>query len=312
MTNSQMKIERNQIRVTGQSSSLDAFNNLKEGSRLAVKIVEKLGQRHAVLDIGGRRVNAEFLQGIPKSGNFFLILDNKVKDTLFFRIADGSLKEDLLGELNKSTIFNLNDLNKSIHELRLYLREGMYSIFLLNKALLKYTDFVEEEKKNEKLKNLLNKLLSKGADYKDLLLMTDLINQGKSSVADLFYFILSRIIPDYKHLFEKNNITGKIADFFDFINNSFTEDNKDEKIEVIRTILDIYLNKPEKENTRYSEIIYFDDNKFKQCRYILNENNIILSLDLSYLGNINILIKYENSFFSISFFCLIVESITAL
>jgi hypothetical protein len=188
----------------------------------------------------------------------------------------------------------------------------MYSIFLLNKALLKYTGFMEEEKKNEKLKNLLNKLLSKGADYKNLLLITALINQGKSRVADLFYFILSRISPDYKHLFEKNNITGKIADFFNFISNSFTEDDKDDKIEVIRTILDIYLNKPEKENTHYSEIIYYDDNKFKQCRYILNENNIILSLDLSYLGNIDILIKYEKSFFSISFFCEKDESITAL
>jgi hypothetical protein len=307
-----MKIENNQIRISGQTPAMDLLKNLKEGSRLAVRIVESYGERHAVLDIGGRRLNGEFLHGVPKSGSLFLILDRVVKGTLFFSIAEGSSKEDLIGELNKSTIFTLNDLSKSITELRLYLKEGIYSIFSLNKALIKFTGFIEEEKRFEKIVNLLNKMLSKGADYKDLILIAALINQGNNSAAYLFFVILSRMFPGYRQIFEKDNINEKIENFFNFINKSFTENDKDDKIQIVKTILDLCFNKPEKENPRYGEIIFFDDSKFKLCRYILNGNNIVLSLDLSYLGNIDILIKYKESFYSISFFCEKDESISKL
>jgi hypothetical protein len=307
-----MKIENNQIRISGRTPAMDLIKDLKEGSRLAVRITGRSGDRHAVLDIGGRRVNAEFLHGVPKSGSLFLVLDRVAKGTLFFSIAEGSSKEGLIGELNKFTIFTLTDLSKSINELRLYLKEGIYSIFSLNKALIKFTGFIEEEKKFEKIVNLLNKMLSRGADYKDLILIAALINHGKNPASYLFYVILSRMFPGYKQIFEKNDINKKIENFLDFLNKSFTESDKDDKIDTIKTILDLCFNKSEKNNLLHGTLIFFEEKKFKLCRYILNENNIILSLDLSYIGNIDILIKQEKSFYFISFFCEKNESIPVL
>lgn len=307
-----MKIERNQIRISGPAQSLDALRNLKEGSRLAVKITERLGQRQAVLDIGGSRVNAEFIQGVPKSGNLFLILDNKTGGTLYFRIADGYIEDDLMVELSKSTIINRNDLNKSIYKLRLFLKEGMYSIFMLNKTLLKYNDNFDKNKNVEKLLSLLNKLLSQGADYKNLVLVAVLLNHGKNRAADFLYLILSRIFPDYKEIFKKDNITKRIADFIDLLNKSIFENDKDDKLEVIRSLLELTISDSKDDNRRYGEILFFDEHEFKLCRYILNENNIVLSLDLSYLGSIDIVIKHDKSFCSVVFYCENDDSIAVL
>ena len=309
-----MKIENNQIRISGHSNLLAALRDLKAGARIAVKIAEKLGQRHAVLDLGGSRVHAEFLNGVPKTGNLFLILEDKVKGTLFFRIEDNSSKEDLIEELSKSTIFMPSDLNKSIHELRLHLREGLFSIFSLNKAILKYAGYIEEDSKHNLLTNLLNKLFAKGADYKDLIFLTYLVNPGFFRNSNLLSILLSGMIPDYKDIFEKSKINERIANFASFFNEIFSENEKDDKAEAIRTVLGLLLNEHEKQEGKrqYGEIIFFEDKKFKQCRYIISENNIILSLDLSCLGNIDLLIRHDKGIFSVSFFCEKDESIKAL
>ena len=309
-----MKIENNQIKISGRSDLLDGLRDLKAGARIAVKIAERQGQRHAVLDVGGGRVNAEFINGVPKSQSLFLVLEDKVKGTLYFRIEAGSAREDLIGELGKSTIFNLNDLNKSIHELQLHLREGIAGIFSLNKSILKYTGFTEENNKHNLLVNLLNKLLAKGADYKDLIFLTYLINPGINRHLNMFPVLLSGVLPDYKKIFEKDKITERITNFTAFLDEIFSENEKDEKAELIRTVLDLILNNPENEEGKkqYGETAFFDDEKFKQCRYIISENNIVLSLDLSYLGNIDILIRQDNGIYSVSFFCEKDESINML
>jgi hypothetical protein len=307
-----MKIENNQIRISGQITAPDMLKNLKEGSRLAVRISERLGERHAVLDIGGRKIYAEFLNGVPKSGSLFLTLEKEVKGTLFFNIAEGT-REDLIGELSKSTIFTLNDLNKSINELRLYLRESIYSIFSLNKTLIKFTGFAEEEeKKLEKIINLLNKMLLRGADQKDLLLISAIVNQGKNPFAHIFFIIISRLLPGYRQIFDRSEIEKKIEKFFDFLNKSFTESSENDKIETVKTILDLCFNKSGKDNLLHGKLIFFDDNKFKLCKYISNGNSIVLSLDLSCLGGLEILIKEEKPFRSVSFFCEKERTIEAL
>ncbi len=306
-----MKIDNNLIRISGQLPVPDMLKNLKEGSSVPARISERLGDRYAVLDIGGRKISAEFLNGIPKSGSLFLALEKEVNGTLLFSIKEG-YKENLFVDLNKSTILTLNDLNKSINELRLYLREGVFSIFSLNRALIKINGFNEHEKKFEKIINLLNKMLSKGADHKDLLLIAAVLNQGKNTSAGYLYLILSVLVPGYGQIRNMNDISKKIENFFNVLNKLFTESGRDDNIETVKTILDLCFNGSEKAGLRHGVLIFFEANKFRPCKYIFNENNIVLSLDMSYLGSLEILIKVENSFRSVSFYCEKEESIDAL
>ncbi|MFH0977175.1 MAG: hypothetical protein V1874_15455 [Spirochaetota bacterium] len=305
-----MKIETNQIKITGQLSSLDVLKNLKPGSRVPVTITERLGQRYAVLDIGGSKVKAQFLQGVPNFSKLFLVLESKAGGILLFKIADNSQhKDELMERLSESTVFNRGNFGKSIYNLRSQLRESIGSIFALNKSLLKFTGYTDKDNKNERLKNIFNKLLTKGADYKNLLLIAELLANQNNSITQLVNYIFPQISLDHQQISDKDKLKHIIKYFGDLIDESFTED---EKADAIRDILGTMTDASEKGETQFGEVLFFDDNKFKLCRYILYNNNIVMSLNLSYLGYIDILIRQDKSFRSVAFYCENEESTSAL
>lgn len=311
-----MKIEKNQIRVSAQTTSLDILKNLKEGSRLSVKITEKINNTNAVLDIAGKKVNAEFLQGVPDSSKLFLVLDSKAKDTLFFRIADSSYN-NVIQELNEFNVFNIKDLNKSIYQLRLLLKDGIISIFAFNKSLLRFTGHTETKVNSRSITSLFNLLLSKGANYENLLLIAALINAGKNPAIIRFYNIMAAFLPNkYTPEFNDINKTAEEFDqFYDLLIESISDENKEiveENKKAISEIINNIINDTGEEKNNYGEIIFFDENKFKICGFIINENNIILSLNLSNLGDIDIIIKQQKTSYLISFFSTNNDSITKL
>ena len=313
-----MKIEKTQIRVSAQTTSLDILKNLKEGSRLSVKITERINNNNAVLDIAGKKVNAEFLQGVPDSSKLFLILDSKVKDTLFFRIADSSYNNNVIQELNEYAVFNNKDLNKSIYELRRFLKDGINSVFAFNKSLLRLTGHTENRYNNRSITNLFNLLLSKGANYENLLLIADLINAGKNPAIMRFYNIMTSFLPN-KYIPEFNDVNKTAEEFdqfYDLLIESINDDNKEivkENKKAISDIINLIIKDTgEEEKNNYGEIIFLEENKFKICCFIINENNIILSLNLSNLGDIDIIIKQQKTLYLISFFCTNNDSITKL
>lgn len=312
-----MKIEKTQIRVSAQATSLDILKNLKEGSRLSVKIIERINNNNAFLDIAGKKVNAEFLQGVPDSSKLFLVLDSKVKDTLFFRIADSSYNNNVIQELNEYAVFNNKDLNKSIYQLRRFLKDGINSIFAFNKSLLRFTGHTENKFNSRSITNLFNLLLSKGANYENLLQIAALINAGKNPAIMHFYNIMAAFLPNkYTPEFNDINKTAEEFDqFYDLLIESINDENKEnveENKKAISDIINIIIKDTGEEKSQYGEIIFFDENKFKICGFIINENNIILSLNLSNLGDIDIIIKQQKTLYLISFFCTNNDSITKL
>ncbi len=302
--NFQMKIESNQIKISGRISYADHLWNLKQGSRLSASIVERLDQKHAILNISGSLLRVEFRKSIPDSTNITLIFEKKAGNNFLFRIADQARQEELKSELLRSTVFNNTEIHKSlIYDLKLYIKQGINSIFALNKAFLGTAENYKKEKsKADKITDLFNKLLLKGLKYETLMHISSYIYKGNESIFRQFYFILAQIMPDtYKHFFKQENskISEQIIEFTSLIDKSLL---KDEKIETIRNILDIIKENPAKDD-RSGEIIFFDDNKFKTCRYINYRNNILLSFNLSHLGNMDILIKDEKTFYTLAFYC---------
>jgi hypothetical protein len=305
-----MRIEKNQIKISGRLPDTDLLNNIKQGSRISAVIAEKIGQKHALLNIGGNLVRAEFLQGVPDSGNVFLILEKKSNSNLIFRLENTTQQEAVKSELLEFVIVNKNELNKNlIYDLKLYLKQGGTTLFALNNSILRLAEN-DEKKKNDKIISLLNKLLSKGLKYDNLMSIAFLLNKGNPAAIQQFYFILSQVIPGrHKDFFKLDNkISEQIMEFTGLIDKLLS---KDEKYEIIKEILVTIENSQGKE-VQYGEIIFFDDNEFKLCKFIYNKNNIIIFLNLSYLGNLEILIKDEGAQISSVFCCENDESISAL
>jgi hypothetical protein len=300
-----MRIERDQIRISGRISNPDIFKNLSHGGRLSAIISERLGQRHAILNIGGNLIRAEFMKGVPNTGNILLTLEKKSGNTFLFRITNPH-EEIVKQELLEFTAINKNELTGSIiYDLKMYIKQGANSIFALNSELLKI-------KKNNynKIIDLLNKLLLKGLKYENLFAAASLLNTGNSRILQQFYYIFSQLMPGaYKHFFKSDEkISEQISEFAGQIDKLLTKEEIDETIKLILELL----SKSPKDTDKYGEIVFFDENKFKSCKYIYNKNIIFVSIDLSGLGLLEIIIKNEDEYNSAVFFCENNESLAAL
>jgi len=109
----------------------------------------------------------------------------------------------------------------------------------------------------------------------------------------------------------KDNIKEKIEDIIITID-SIKE--LDEKEEILLDLIDNLTSTFNHENRGFSsgEILYVDDNVYKAIKYIVNYNSIVISLNLTYFGNLEILIKDDNSQCCISFFCEDSERVAAI
>ncbi len=81
-----MKIEpRNIIKIAKGAGSSEPLRELKKGSEIHAHVIERLGAGKAVLDIYGRRVNAEFLKGTPLAATVLLKLEEVKNNSLIFK-----------------------------------------------------------------------------------------------------------------------------------------------------------------------------------------------------------------------------------
>ena len=299
-----MKIQQNRIKLPGHLLSNDLLKILQQNSKLSVKITKIISQNHAILDIGGKKLKAEFRQGVPDSNKLQLVLQRRVNNTYYFKIS--GLKDHYsIEEILKFTVLNIKDIDSlKLYELKAELK-NIHSIFALNIAILKLSGFTNKNN-SEKIADLFNMLLSKGIKYDSLILLSQLIS-GKNMPALQLFNILSKIFPGFnKNLtvketfcFNKKNIIETIDDFLNSINKNLAEKDS---IEAVRNIIDLMIFQNQND-TQQGDIIFFDNNEFKECKYIINGNSIFLSLNLTCLGEIDIIIKDDNSNYIIAFCC---------
>ncbi|MBN2038958.1 MAG: hypothetical protein JW864_02885 [Spirochaetes bacterium] len=296
-----MKIQKSQIKLPGHLLSKDLLRTLQQNSSLNVRIINVLNDKNAVLDIGGKRLKAEFLQGVPGSKNLHLILQRKVNNTFYFKIS-ASKDSEIIGEIIRFTVLNNSDIDKGkLYTLKSELK-SIHSIFALNAALLKLSGLTDSRNNSRKTAALFNLLLTKGVKYSNLQLISSLIN-GKDLPAFRITDILSKLLPDFsllyksKLLFDRDNLSKTVNEFMNSLKNNITDKKNTDDI---RPLLDLLLSESLK-NSPFGNIIYFDEKEFKVCDYIFNKNNIFISLNLSHLGELDIIIRDEGSNLIISF-----------
>lgn len=315
-----MKINKNNIiRILHKTSTLDLLRNIKNGSTISAKIVERINAREAILEIAGNRVRVEFRRGVPRTGSLCLILESKRSSTFFFRISEGINNDKYISKLLEFTIFNIDNIKEvSLVELNRYIDNSLSGIFAFNSYLMK----IMGDKRIYRDKwgsSILNKLLGYGIKVESLIPISYLFcGCGGFNIDQLLSIMMILGLPEYNSLSElkksykdDRSVQERVEKFFDEIERLLNKNNSREMIrDIIGNILRFVNSNIVDAST--GEIVYFNDDEFRSIQYIFNDDAVIFSLELSYLGDIEILMKNYKDTFNLTIFCADNNSIKAL
>lgn len=296
-----MKIDQlNTIRISGAPGQHDSLREMKTGSELPVRILERTGPREAVLDIAGRRVHAEFLKGVPQAESILLKLDGIKDNSFIFKMVNPPGKEEALRRMLEHTIFSASDIPKNaLYSLTSLFSKHPPGIFELNALIL--GSLTRMGKKEDRPDRLLNMLLKRGA--------------GMDAVSGLAY-LRNGMIPHFGSLLsllgQDTGMQGwteatpeRINDLLDRILTAVTGNTPDgERDDLIRRLID-YLTFPRKDSRDFQEgeLAYPHDSEFRPFRYIGKEDSWIFSIEFTALGRIDLLAKKTDKSYSLSIFC---------
>jgi hypothetical protein len=133
-----VKIEHsNIIRIFGRKGTADSFKDIKKGSELPARILERVDARVAVLEIHGKRVRAEFVKGLPSSGTILLKLEGVKNNSYLFRMIDPSVAEESARHILDYTVFDPKEVGKNVfHGISKFFSKTPTGIFELNAFFL--------------------------------------------------------------------------------------------------------------------------------------------------------------------------------
>ncbi|MCU0822714.1 MAG: hypothetical protein MUC95_09630 [Spirochaetes bacterium] len=305
-----MKIEKNiAFRISDEGKSPSSLSRLKTGGNVHAKILERLNEREAIIDLAGKRARVEFLKGVPKSNRFILTVEGRDNNTYYFKILERINKSELIKSMADFSIFDFSEMKKvNAGLMNKLFKNGLPGIYAFNLILIR--ELKKDSGDNTGgLSNIIRILLGKGLKPENALFLSMLFFTGKGlnseqliSLIMILSFAERYNNKDRGNINFKENIYEKIDDIIKIINDIKESGDKDE---IIRDLIENFISTANSAKNGFScgEILYFDDNDSKELRYILNNNSILISLTLTYIGNLEILIKTDNTHCNIIFFC---------
>lgn len=297
-----MKIDRdNTIRISSRLPTSNALKNLKSGAKITGRIIERVGDREAVLDMGGVRIRAEFLRGVPLNERIPLIFKGTDGGTLIFTIAGE--RSSKLDDIFAYSVFDRNALGTSeIMAIRKYIQEGPGGIFALNRFILRLRAGVQL---GEGLfAELFSKLLAAGVSKDDLLFLSYLVlaSRGMNSSA---IEILSVITggESAQQLIKQFRDEKTLKDYSEKLSEKLKALLKTENgTELFKELLSVLMDR---EDSPYREfqMPFWDEDRFKSITGIVAPGGMALTLELSQLGVLDIVIREHGSSLHINLFC---------
>lgn len=307
-----MKINKdNTIQISGKTTAVNLPNTIEKGSKIIARVIRRLDSNHAVLEISGKKVSAEFRNSVPVLDDFLLTLESKKNNTYTFRFINGIPIKSSASEIFKFTIFDLSNINiADLQNLNNYIENGITSLLFLNKLCLGISN--DNNYTKNKITRLLNKLLKMGISKKNLILLSIILLNGKEAGFDYIFSIISILGSDQnellmelkKSLKNKKEVQKKIEILLNEIDKIMIK-NPQKKDEIIKELIDIIMGTEKFKNYTINtgEIPYFTSNEFKSLEFVSNKNALLFSINLSDLGNLEILIKNNKSDFFLTIFC---------
>jgi hypothetical protein len=292
------------IRIAERAGTAELFSGIRKGSELTARIVERGRGREAVLDIGGKRIHAEFLKGVPPDTMITLKLEDIRNNSFIFKLVGEGGSEALVKQIMEATIFDSDAIRKNIlFGIGSALSKNPSGIFELNALLLGLVQ--KEGKREDRLTRLLNHMLRLGV--------------SKQAVSDLS-FLLSGIAFRAKSLrwlmlmpgLDKDRLrkwaAANVAETAEMVNSILGEidavQSAGEKESLIRQIVS-FLKDPGSRTGEHAsgEFASYGEEELHTIRYAGRENSWIFSVDFSALGRIEILAKKTGGGNFLSIFC---------
>ncbi len=126
------------ITLSGSLESMAYLRSLKRGTEVPARIVEVKGPRSAVIEMGGRNIEAEFHEGVPRADAFILSLKEKSGTSFVFRMNLPGPLGDPIGEFSSFTVFNARTLApQALVDAFRALRDRTTGLFDINLFLMK-------------------------------------------------------------------------------------------------------------------------------------------------------------------------------
>ena len=308
-----MKIDQlNTIRISGASGQHDSLRELKAGSELPVRIVERIGPREALLDIAGRKVHAEFLRGVPRADSILLKLEGLKNNSYIFKMVDPPGKEEALRLLLEHTVFSAADIPRhALYSLTSLFSKHPPGIFELNALIL--GSLSREGKKEERPSRLLNLLLKLGAGrdaVAGLALMKYAMLRQAGSMRSLLSLLGSDMPVKGWAGASPSAIDGMIKEILTAIADNPSDTDRQD---LTRQLIDyLSLSGDDSKDFHSGELPYLRDNEYLPFRYIGKNESWIFSIDFTALGRLDLLAKKTGNSYTISIFCSEAASLAVL
>jgi hypothetical protein len=291
-----MKIpDRNIINIHTKTGSNKFPSGFEEGKIYPAKIIERSGKFSGIIEISGKRLSAEFTQGLPRENILNLKAEISANGRITFKIVENLNQESLKNTVAPFTVLSAGELEGKLFDISRLLSKNINSLFELNAHLIGNGIF---NKKN-RIKNLAEKLIHKGISRESVQNLITVIS-GTNALKP-YLSILSLISGKTGRSSSKHEQVEKIKSEIDSIITQINEkfENPDE---IINEILDILQQEtcsdPDK---KYSYSLFIDNNdNLKDYEYIQNGKNMIISADFSLLGKITIIIHDSGNILHIS------------
>ncbi len=295
-----MKIpEKNIINIQSKHDSRKFPSGIEDGKIYSAKIIERAGKFSGIIEISGRRLSAEFTQGLPRENILNLKAEISENGRTTFKIVETLNQETLKNAIRPFTILSPGEIDGKLFDISRILSKNINSLFELNAQLIGTPDLI----KKNRIKNLAEKLLNKGLSRESVQNLFTIIS-GTNSLTP-YLSILSRIQNKTDSKPAKQEVKENIRLEIDSTISQLFKDfeNPDE---IIPEIMDLLLSYSD-QNNNHSYSVFIDDNdNLNEYEYIFNKNSLILSADFSILGKITIIIQESQKMLYIS---IITESI---
>lgn len=299
-----MKIEKEHaVKISARTAAFEVLKNIKKGGAVTARIVERTGPRGAVLEIAGHRMRADFLKGVPLENRFTLVLADRSDRTLVFRIKEREAGGQAAGMFDY-TLYKAGDIDRAgLARLSRYIGDGVPGLFALNSFLMKLAG--EKEKKDFSITGFLNRLLRKGIKREDLLLLSYLFTGGRGGTRGILASLVTAMGMEQgvglEGVNEDPGDNQRLGEKMDTLARLIGEQEESGGLE---GFLGAFLDPDDPGGRRVisGEIPFWEGGEFRPVRYLGREGSLIVSLELSVIGPIEILARDGAKAFQADFF----------
>jgi len=289
-----MKISGNQgisVNISAVRELGSLLKNINPGDSVSAFLIRSEGNK-ALIEIGGKTINAEFTNGVPRDKNIELILTAKSAERIQFALKENETADKLTGFLSPFSMMHEDEVKKSsLQNLARFINTSKPDLMEINLFLLGLKKDGQKEKKGS---SFFNHLLLKGVPFQTLVDLSYLIYSKYNPVLFLSYqYMLS--LSGRKPLNSGKENPASFDDAMEDLCTILKEDDSDFSI-MLEMIFDDH-----KSSEIYGDFVFPDDESFTGMEYILKEDSIFLKFDLSSAGVLGVFVKSDKEKVLINF-----------